>query len=222
MQTYILYLLLLIVSYLAGSIPFSYIITRLSTHKNILEIGWKKSSGSNVLKNVGKWQGVLVFLLDVAKGFFVIWLARELGTPAYFQSLCGVAAVVGHNWSIFLKGSGGRGLAALVGALLAFSPLFLAIILLPTILLTFLWTASIGTLLSLAFGIAIGFGCVYCKPMGLMLLISLTPIFIKRLSPIKEIPGAKNKAELIKNRLLFDQDTVPPLRITKYFNKKKA
>ena len=60
-------ILILIISYLLGSIPFGYLITKISTKKNLLEIGWKKNSSSNVYKNVGKWQGIIVFILDIKK-----------------------------------------------------------------------------------------------------------------------------------------------------------
>ncbi|MFA5072064.1 MAG: glycerol-3-phosphate acyltransferase, partial [Candidatus Pacearchaeota archaeon] len=61
--------ILLIVAYVLGSIPFGYLITKYTTNKNLLEIGWKKNSGSNVFKNVGLWQGVFTFIFDVLKGY---------------------------------------------------------------------------------------------------------------------------------------------------------
>lgn len=98
----------IILGYLLGSIPFGYLITHFSTGKNILEIGWRKTSGSNVFKSVGKWQGFLTGIGDVGKGFLAVWLAQKFGLPIQTQALCGVAAVTGHNWSIFLKFAGGE------------------------------------------------------------------------------------------------------------------
>lgn len=202
--------LVLIFSYILGSIPFGYLITKLSTKKNLLEIGWKKNSGSNVYKNVGKWQGVATFLLDASKGALAVYVPMYLGLGTEIQIACAILAVIGHNWSIFLKFSGGRGLATLVGALAVISPIYLAIILIPCIIFTIIWTASVGTLLSFLTGIILSLSVEAYSLPGIILFIALIPVLIKRLSPISELQG---KRELIENRLFFDQDTVPPLRI---------
>lgn len=215
MQQAIVAIIIFAGSYLIGAIPFSYLVTKIFSKKNVFEVGWKKSSASNVMKNVGKVPGVLAFLLDGAKGFLVVYIARQFGLDSYLQVLAGVLAVFGHNWSIFVGGRGGRGLATLAGAVLAFSWQLLAIILIPCILFTFIWTASIGTILSLITGIFLGFTVLSWQPAGLLLFISLLPVFAKRLSPLKEIQNAEGdkKRELIENRLFFDQDSVPPFRI---------
>ena len=217
---YFLYFIFLIFSYLLGSIPFAYIISRLTSDKNILEIGWRKSSSSNVVKNVGIWQGVLTFILDVGKGFLVVFLSQKYNFPITVQVLSEFMAIIGHNWSIFLKFKGGRGLGTLIGAIMAFSPTTLFILLIPTVVFTLIWTASVGTILSLIFGIFFTFkgGLNYFEPIGWLIILSLAPIFIKRLSPIEEIIKSNNKKELIENRLIFDQDKVPPFRI-KLFKK---
>jgi len=206
-------ILLLIVAYILGSIPFGYLITKYTTKKNLMEIGWKKNSGSNVFKNVGLWQGIFTFVFDVAKGFLTVYLARYFGYGELFQVFCGVLAVAGHNWSIFLGLKGGRGLAALIGALLVISPKVLIISLLPCILFTIIWTASIGTLLAFLTGVIFSFSFKGYEMAGLLMLISLIPVLIKRLSPIKELIDNPNYKELMENRLIFDQDTVPPIRL---------
>ncbi|MFA5228348.1 MAG: glycerol-3-phosphate acyltransferase [Candidatus Paceibacterota bacterium] len=205
-------ILALIASYILGSIPFGYLITKLSTKKNLLEIGWKKNSGSNVYKNVGKWQGATTFILDVAKGYLAVYITIALGLPIEIQIISAILAVIGHNWSIFLNFSGGRGLATLIGALLVFDPIYLAIVLIPCIIFTIIWTASVGTLLSFLAGIILSLSISDYSLPGIILSIALVPVLIKRLSPFHELQG---KRELIENRLFFDQDTVPPLRIKK-------
>lgn len=206
-------ILILIASYILGSIPFGYLITKYTTNKNLLEIGWKKNSGSNVMKNVGKTQGIFTFIFDVGKGALAVYLAQYFGFPVLFQVFCGVLAVVGHNWSCFLGFKGGRGLAALIGALLIISPTVLIISLIPCLIFTILWTASVGTLLSFLAGIIFAFSFKGYEMAGLLMLISLIPVLIKRLSPIKELQNNPNYKELMENRLIFDQDTVPPIRL---------
>ena len=220
---YIIYFLFLLLSYILGSIPFAYIVTKIRSGKNIYDVGWKKSSGSNVTKNIGILEGALTMFLDIGKAFLAVYLAKQYGLNDSIQVLCGLMAIIGHNWSIFMNFKGGRGLATLMGALLVLSPKVLFIVLIPTILFAIAWTASIGTIISLLVGIFISFkGGLMFEPAGYLFILSLIPIFIKRLSPIKEVletKGEKRK-ELIENRLLFDQDTVPPFRL-KLFNKKK-
>jgi len=199
------FFLWVIFSYFLGSIPFGYLIGRLSG-KNVLEIGWRKTSGSNVFKNVGKWQGVLTGILDASKGYLAIYGAQKLGFSTEIQVFSGVAAVTGHNWSIFLKFSGGRGIATFIGAFFALSPKILGFSLIPLISLAFIWNTSIGTLLFLATAIFLSLYWHQIETAGYFTLISLAPILIKRLSPLKEIPKAKNPLILFRNRLLFDND----------------
>jgi acyl phosphate:glycerol-3-phosphate acyltransferase len=220
---YLIYFGFLLLSYILGSIPFAYIVTKLSSGKNIYDVGWKKSSGSNVTKNIGIWQGLLTTVLDIGKASLAVYLAKHYGLGDIMQVLCGLMTIVGHNWSIFMKFQGGRGLGSLMGALLIISPMTLFIALIPTIVFAILWTASVGTILSLLFGIFISFkGGLIFEPAGYLFMLSLVPVFIKRLSPIKEVIQLQGSAkrELIENRLIFDQDTVPPFRLKFKKNKK--
>jgi acyl-phosphate glycerol 3-phosphate acyltransferase len=194
-----------ILSYIIGSFPTGYLVSRFSG-KNVLKIGWRKTSGSNVFKNVGKWQGVLTGIVDVAKGFLAVWGAQKLGLPNEIQVFSGVAAVVGHNWSLFLKFAGGRGIGTFVGAFLAFNPSLLLFCVIPALLLALIWNAAVATLLFLATAIFLSWWSGQFETVGIFTLLSLVPIFIKRLSPIGEIKKTKQKLSLVKNRLVFDNN----------------
>jgi glycerol-3-phosphate acyltransferase PlsY len=199
----------IIFSYLLGSTPFGYLITRFSTGKNILEIGWRKTSGSNVFRNVGKWQGALTGILDLLKGYLAVFGAQKFGLPIEVQVVSGLAAVVGHNWSIFLKFAGGRGIGTMIGAFLALSPKILGLSLIPLLLFAIIWNSSIGTLLFFPTAIFLSvFPSSFsdCGVAGIFSFFVLIPVLIKRLSPIKEIFPLKEKKILIRNRLLFDND----------------
>jgi len=199
-------ILWVIASYILGSVPFGYLISRLSG-KNVLRIGWRKTSGSNVFKNVGKWQGVATGLLDLAKGYLAVYGAKALGFSVEIQIFSGVAAVAGHNWSLFLRFAGGRGIGTFIGAFLAFSPQILFLSIVPLIILALIWDAAIGTLLFLAAAILISFYLNQFETAGVFTILSLVPILIKRLSPLKEIGTVENKKSLIASRLFFDEDT---------------
>jgi glycerol-3-phosphate acyltransferase PlsY len=210
----------LIISYLLGSIPFGYLITRFSTGKNVLEIGWRKTSGSNVFRNVGKWQGILTGILDLLKGYFAVLLAKNFGFSSQIQFLSGIAAVLGHNWSIFLKFAGGRGIGTLIGAFLALSPKILSYSIVPFLFLTLIWNSSIGTLFFFPSAIFFSIYFNQFETIGIFTLLVFFPILIKRLSPIKEIFPLKEKKILIRNRLLFDNDqSLFDLKIKKFFKK---
>lgn len=199
-------LIWIIFSYFLGSVPFGYLISRFSG-KNILEIGWRKTSGSNVFRNVGKWQGILTGLFDVAKGYLAVWGAARIGLSPEIQVFSGTAAVIGHNWSLFLRFAGGRGIGTFIGAFLAISPPILFLSVVPLVVLALLWDAAVGTLFFLASAVFISLYLNQFETAGLFTVICLVPIFVKRLSPLEEIIKAKNKAALIASRLFFDSET---------------
>jgi glycerol-3-phosphate acyltransferase PlsY len=203
----------LIASYILGSFPSGHILTKLSAKKDILQIGWRKSSGSNVFKNIGVWQGTLTGVLDIGKGYLAVYLAQYFGLSACFQALAGVTAVIGHNWSCFLNFSGGRGMATLVGAFLLLSPELLLPSVIVLIALAIIWNASIGTIIFLTVSLSLALQFNQFATIGILTLGSLIPIFLKRLSPINEIKSAENKFFLILNRLIFDDDKPSGLRI---------
>ena len=210
-----------IFSYILGSIPFGYLISRASG-KNILEIGWRKTSGTNVLKNVGKWQGIATGLLDLVKGYLAVYGAQKIGFSTEVQIFSGVAAVTGNNWSVFLRFAGGRGIGTFIGAFLALSPRIILFSIIPLIVFALIWDAAIATLLLLAVAILISVYLNQFEIAGVFTLLSLVPVLIKRLSPIKEIGAAKNKKSLFFSRLFFDDDKPNwSLRIKRIVQKEK-
>lgn len=202
---FILGVLWLILSYLLGSFPSGYLISRFSG-KNILKIGWEKTSGSNVFKNVGIWQGIFTGILDIAKGFLAVFGAQKLGLSLEIQIFSGLAAISGHNWSCFLKLAGGRGIATLFGAFLFLEPKIFSFSLIPMILLSFFWDSAIGTLFFFPTAIFLSRYFNQFEPIGVFSTLAFLIILIKRLSPIKEIKTSDNPKDLIKNRLIFDDD----------------
>ncbi len=207
---------ILILSYLLGSIPWGYIVVRLTTGKNVLSIGWRKTSGSNVYRHVGKWQGAIVGVLDIFKGYLAVFLAKKLGGSIQIQILSGFFAILGHNWSIFLKFAGGRGIGTFLGATLFFSPEVAVISLILFILFTFILNSPIATFLFLGSYLVFSPFFNSFQSVGFLTLISFPIILFKRLSPINEIFPLKEKKSIIKNRLLYDRDEKVSLKISKY------
>ncbi len=112
----------IIIAYLLGSIPFSYIIGKLSG-LDVRQVGDKNVGTFNVFRHAGMGAGIVTLLAEVGKGALAIVVAKLLSVNEWVVFGAGVAAVIGHNWPVFLHFRGGRGLAVVIGALLALLPI---------------------------------------------------------------------------------------------------
>lgn len=121
-------------SYLLGSIPFSHIFPKIKG-KDVSEGGTKNIGATNVLVVAGPLMGTLALAGDIAKGYLAVSLASYYSPNPWLAVFAGVAAVAGHDFSVFLKFKGGKGVATTGGALLAFDPIFTIVVLLLWILL---------------------------------------------------------------------------------------
>jgi len=108
--------------YLCGSISFSYWLGRRRDAMDLRRKGSGKLSASNVYNYYGVWGLVLVGLVDVLKAAVPVWLARQAGQSLEICALTGLAAMAGHNWSLYLNFRGGRGVSAALGTLLNLFP----------------------------------------------------------------------------------------------------
>ncbi|MCB2100698.1 MAG: glycerol-3-phosphate 1-O-acyltransferase PlsY [Rhodobacterales bacterium] len=108
------------IGYLAGSIPFGLVLTRLAGLGDIRSIGSGNIGATNVLRTGNKPLAAATLLLDSGKGAFVALLAGHLWGPQAML-LAGLFAVVGHNFPIWLRFQGGKGVATTLGVLLVFS-----------------------------------------------------------------------------------------------------
>ncbi len=119
----------LAVSYLMGSIPFGLLIGK-TRGVDIRTIGSQNIGATNVMRSVGKGWGILTLLLDALKGFLPAAVFPMLLTqydlltidPAWFRVGCGCAAILGHNFPVFLRFKGGKGVATSAGALIGIAP----------------------------------------------------------------------------------------------------
>ena len=115
-------ILIAILSYLLGSIPFSYLVAR-AYSKNLYEIGSKNIGAANVYRATGKIEALLMAVIgDIGKGTLSIFLAQRLGLrcdPIFVQAVAAFFVVLGHNWPLYLNFKGGRGLASLAGVIIA-------------------------------------------------------------------------------------------------------
>ncbi len=111
------YIGVIIGSYLIGSIPSGMVIGKLRGI-DIREYGSGNIGTTNVLRTLGAKYGAIVLIADVLKGVIAVVLARYIIETPTGEMAAGFAAVAGHDWSVFLKFKGGRGVATSLGALL--------------------------------------------------------------------------------------------------------
>jgi glycerol-3-phosphate acyltransferase PlsY len=195
-------------AYLLGSIPTSYIASRLLKGIDIRSYGSGVSSGSNVWHSVSRGAGVVVVTFDILKGIVPVAISYYvLEFPLWAAGIVALAVMAGHSWSIFLRFSGGRGLATMMGTLIVLVPLavlvFVVIMLLGLLLLK---NSPVSMLLGVAATpfVSLGLG----KPPGLTLCMfgMVLLLIIRRLLAESTIPPGEWKRVMIY-RLLLDRDT---------------
>lgn len=138
-------ILLLIFSYLFGSIPFSLIISKTFYNIDLREHGSGNVGTTNTFRILGKKAGIVVLILDLLKGAIPVWVAMLVSTDVDFPVIIfGVVAAIGHVYSIFLKFKGGKAVATGGGAILAAAPIIFLVV-----LATFLITLKLSKYVSL-------------------------------------------------------------------------
>jgi glycerol-3-phosphate acyltransferase PlsY len=133
------FLLIILISYLIGAIPFGKIVAKRMGKVDITEHGSGNIGSTNVLRTIGTKAGLLVLFLDVLKGFTAVMLSRVIigdgvimtgPYPVRLEDVGHVVAAMtvmaGHNWSVYIKFHGGKGVAAYFGGWLAMDPIAVA------------------------------------------------------------------------------------------------
>ncbi|HNX28631.1 MAG TPA: glycerol-3-phosphate 1-O-acyltransferase PlsY [Syntrophomonadaceae bacterium] len=140
-------ILLVLLCYLIGSIPFSYIFSRFLGGVDIRLKGSGNVGATNVLRNLGIKVAVLALAGDIFKGFITAWIAFTFGGPVLFF-LCPAAAIIGHCYPVFLKFKGGKAVATTAGIVLYIDPLIFIILLLALCLIVLISRyVSLGSLI---------------------------------------------------------------------------
>jgi glycerol-3-phosphate acyltransferase PlsY len=207
------FILLLITGYLLGSIHAGYLLPKWFYHIDIRQHGTGKIGASNVMRVTSKWLAIPVTLCDVGKGALAVWLAQLAGLEAVFQVTVGLAAIIGHNWPVFLNFKGGRGIFTSLGVITMMSPWIGLIMLVVPYLFAPVKQVAFGVFLvvfSLPFlswflyqpfgvedrlGVTLGF-------IALALIVFGTRVIAPRTPLSKSTPAV----ELLFNRLFLDRD----------------
>jgi glycerol-3-phosphate acyltransferase PlsY len=199
----------LIFSYLFGSIPNGYLITKWIKGEDIRKIGREKLSGSNIIQNIGILPGALSGGFDILKGVVAVYGAAILGLSPVFQAISGLLALSGQMWPVFLKFWGGRGGSVCIGALLILSLKITGVGILIWIISKLIskeMGAAIGMSLFLVLAIILG---LYFKEEA-VIIFSIVAFILVLIQRVLGRPGSLSKLQdkkVILWRLLLDRDT---------------
>ncbi len=144
--------IILILAYFLGSIPTGYLFVKNFLGVDIRNYGSGNVGATNVARKLGVKMGALVAFFDIMKGFIPVLLAGQLFgvDEGYLLFLIGIAAIIGHNWSVFLGFDGGKGVATTIGVILGVAPVSFVILGLVWLLVTFtLRIVSVASLLAI-------------------------------------------------------------------------
>ena len=199
--------LLTVGSYLIGAIPTAYIAGRLLKGIDIREHGSANVGASNVWQSVAKWAVVPVGLLEIAQGMTGILIAKGLDQSVEVQVLAGLAAIAGHNWSLYLHFTGGSGVGLSIGFMLVLSPValvaFTAVSLLGVALRSV--PVAVGLALTLTPLAALAVGQSAAIVVGCMAMAAI--VLTKRVLTNRiAVPEGLDWRDVLLNRLLFDRD----------------
>jgi len=178
--------LLIVVSYLLGSVTSAILVTRLWSGKDIRTLGNRNAGAANVARSVGLLPAAVVSVADFSKGAIPVFAAQLLGLSNACALGGAAAAVIGHSYPLYFRFRGGKGLAASLGALLVFTP-FETLLVLPVLGLVYLvitGSAVTGALVSLS--LLIGLNLWRGHP----LIVALAPLVLLVTMGLCTIPQA--------------------------------
>lgn len=125
-------------AYVVGSVPTAYILVRWMEGEDIRDFGSRNVGALNAYNRTGAWAGLLVLLVDTAKGVLAVAAPRLLGVDPWVLFITTPLVVAGHNWPVFLNFRGGKGAAAIFGISLVIAPWLTIITAGPSILVMLL------------------------------------------------------------------------------------
>ena len=204
---------LMLGAYLLGSVPIAYLVAKLARGIDLRQYGTGQVGGGNLWRMTSWRLALPVGIFDLSKGLVMVWVAVLLGLDIAQQLAVGLAAIIGHNWSVFLRFSGGRGVGTTIGVILIL-PLINDMT--PWGAVTFFGILVIGTIIirSSALPVLVGVMALplvswFYEPLSVTLgfIAMFLIIVVKRLTAPRAVEAVSvSKGRLLLNRLLFDRD----------------
>lgn len=183
-------LLGIVASYLLGAVPFGLFFSKLFSGVDVRTVGSGNIGSTNVLRAAGKKAAVLTLLMDIMKGLIPVLIVKSVFQDDTITVLSGAAAVLGHNFPVYLKFKGGKGVATSYGVVLAVSPWIGSICLLIWILAAYIWRySSLSALVSFTCypGLTFLSTSPISKPYGLLSLFIFGMIYYRHRENIRRL-----------------------------------
>jgi glycerol-3-phosphate acyltransferase PlsY len=205
--------LLTLGAYLVGSVPTAYLAGKWYRGIDIRKLGDGNVGTTNLMRLTSKWIAIPVFFFDLGKGALMVWVAQLVGLNITQQVTVGIAAVIGHNWPIFLRFNGGRGIFTSLGVISVLVPWIGLIILLISYSLAPFGQLALGVFLAIIcaptsawfLGQLLGVSDRLIITLG-FLVISLLVVIRRITAPQTAFSASVSRRQLLINRLLFDRD----------------
>ena len=205
--------LLILGAYLLGAMPAAYLMAKWSRGIDLRQYGSGNMGISNLWKSTSRRLATPVIIFDLAKGMVMVWVAQLLDLGIAQQITVGLAVVIGHNWPVFLRFSGGRGILTSLGIALVLPVINSSV---PWGLIVALAFAATGVLIhNLPLGVGIGIASLPLvswasgEPLPLILgfLVMFLIMVVRRLTaPRTSLTASVSRGQLLVNRLLLDRD----------------
>jgi len=202
----------ILLSYLLGAVPFGLVIAGLSGIKDIRKLGSGNIGATNVWRIAGAKVALWVFVFDIGKGVAAVLMARfaynqfgiSIMSIELFLAICGMAAVIGHVFPIYLKFKGGKGVNTALGVVATLLPMQTAIsfgaFVLTLILSRYVSLGSIAAAITLC-GVLLAQKFAFNHPvsdtyLGMALILGILVIFAHRKNIVRIISGSENRFSL--------------------------
>ena len=205
--------LLTLGAYILGSVPAAYLAARWFRGIDIRQCGDGNVGSTNLMRLTSKRIAIPVVIFDLGKGALMVWIAQLVGLDITQQVTVGLAAVIGHNWPVFLRFNGGRGIFTSLGVISILVPWLGLIVLIIAYGLAPFHQLAVGVFLALIFAPAgAGFlsqplGVTDKLPIALGFLAIFLVVVIRRLTaPRTVFTASVTPGQLLVNRLIFDRD----------------
>jgi len=205
---------LMLGAYLLGSVPVSYLVAKWSRGIDLKQYGTGQVGAGNLWRMTSRRLGFLAAIFDLIKGMVMVWVAELLGLDVAQQLAVGLAVILGHNWPVFLRFHGGRGIVIALGIVIIFPLInemmlwwvvaFWSILVIGVIIMR----SSPAPILFAIASLPLVSWCFH-EPLSLTLgfLAMFLIVVIKRLTAPRPAEAIQiSKGRLLLNRLFFDRD----------------
>jgi glycerol-3-phosphate acyltransferase PlsY len=183
-------ILAILLSYLLGAVPFGLLFSKIYSDVDVRTIGSGNIGATNVLRAAGKKAAVLTLLADALKGLVPVLLVKSIFIDDSAAFVSGAAAILGHNFPVYLKFKGGKGVATSYGVVLGVAPLIGFLCLIIWLLAALIWRySSLAAIISFAcyLGITIIMTSPQSKSHGLLSLFIFGMIYFRHRENIKRL-----------------------------------